>query len=212
LGLDSGGGGGNRFAVIAIFQSEARLEWGGLDLPLVGIPRDWHGALVEPVPGYALACDPDSLWFVAHHRQHASMHPRSRPGMFCPELWKHDVAELFLADPRSGRYIELNLASNAAWWSCEFIAPRERSEAIDVAVPGVQTWSDLAPDGAWVAAMSIPLDILRARISFGVESRANVCMILGSPDQRFLTAAPLGAGEPDFHRPGAFQSLRFLPL
>jgi hypothetical protein len=46
------------------------------------------------------------------------------PGNFLAELWRHDVAELFIADPASGRYFEFNLAPNGAWWSCEFTAPR----------------------------------------------------------------------------------------
>jgi len=212
LDLDTGAGAGKRSVVMMIFECAERLEWGALDLPLVGIPRDWHGAAVEPVPGYALACDPDHLWFVAHHRAPASCHPQSRPGLFCADLWKHDVAELFLADPVSGRYLEFNLAPNSAWWSCEFAAPRQRAEAADVAVPGVRTWADLAPDGAWMAAMSIPLDVLRAKIAFSNGSRGNICMILGSPDQRFLTAASLGRGGPDFHRPESFPELAFQPL
>lgn len=197
---------------MTIFESEVPLEWGALDLPLIGIARDWRGMSMEPAPGYALACDPTHLWFVAHHRLPARSHPKSRPGLFCAELWMHDVAELFLLDPESGRYLELNLAPNAAWWSCEFTAARRRAEEVDIAVPDVQTWSDLAPDGAWVAAMAVPLDVLRARMGFGAKTRANVCMILGSPKQRFFSAAPLGDGEPDFHRPERFAETRFQPL
>ncbi len=212
LGLDSGVVSGERFGVITIFESDTPLAWGELDLPLVGMARDWHGEAVQPMPGYSLACDPEHLWFLAHHRAPAFLHPKSRPGVFCADLWKHDVAELFLADPASGRYVELNLAPNAAWWSCEFTAPRQRADQVDVAVPDVATWSDLAPDGAWVAAMAIPLDVLRARIGFGPATRANVCMIIGSPDQRFLSATPLGENEPDFHQPERFAKVTFQPL
>ncbi len=198
--------------MITIFESTSPLDWGALDLPLLGIPRDWNGAAMDPVPGFSLACDPHSLWFVAHHRAPASWHPQSRPGVFQADLWKYDVAELFIADPDRGRYLEFNLAPNSAWWSCEFTAPRQRAEAADVAFPEVRTWADLSPDGAWVAAMAIPLDLLRARIDFGAKTRANVCMILGSPDRRFLTAAPLGDGEADFHRPASFPPVTFQSL
>ena len=194
------------------FESETPLEWGALDVPLLAIPHDWYGNPLDPAPGYAVACDPLHLWFVAHHRAPASAHPASRPGGFHAELWKHDVAELFLADPASGRYLELNLAPNAAWWSCEFTAPRQRAEELDIAMPDVHTWSDLAADGSWVAAMAVPLDILQARIDFGANTHVNVCMVLASPAQRFLTAAPLGDGGPDFHRPGHFVKPRIVPL
>jgi len=198
--------------VITIFESDAPLAWGALDLPLLGIARDWFDKPVDPPPGYALACDPEHLWFVAHHRTPARAHPKSRPGLFCADLWKHDVAELFLADPKGGRYLELNLAPNAAWWSCEFTAARRRADLEDIAVPDVKTWSDLAPDGAWVAAMAVPLDVLRARVGFGAGTRANVCMILGSPEQRFFSATSMGDGEPDFHRPDRFDGVDFKPL
>jgi len=152
------------------------------------------------------------LWFVAHHRKAADLHPQARPGLFLAGLWRHDVAELFLADPASGRYFEFNLAANSAWWCCEFTAPRVRAEEIDIVMPEVFTFADMAPDGAWVAAMSIPLDLLRARLDFGPQTRANVTFVLDSPDQKFVSAVDLGTGEPDFHQPEKFQQVVFTPL
>jgi hypothetical protein len=187
------------------------LEWGGLDLPLFGISKDLAGAAVDPPAGFSLAADPQRLWFVASHRRPAEIHPQARPGGFLAELWKHDVAELFLADPASGRYFEFNLAPNGAWWSCEFTAPRVRADEADIAMPDVATFAELASDGSWVAAMAIPLDLLRARLNFGDATRANVTMILETPAQRFLSAADLGPGGPDFHRPARFQALARTP-
>ena len=48
-----------------------------------------------------------------------------------------------------------------------------------------------------------------ARLDFGPQSRANVTFVLNSPEQRFLTAADSGGGEPDFHRPERFPQLVF---
>jgi hypothetical protein len=197
---------------MTIFTGRRPLRWGELDVPMLGLARDWSGHPENPPAGFCLAEDGGHLWFVAHHRRPASLHPQARPGAFQAELWKHDVAELFLADPASGRYFEFNLAPNGAWWSCEFTAPRVREEETDIAMPGVAAFADLAPDGSWVAAMALPLDMLRARLDFGTTTRANVTMILGSPDQRFLTAADLGGGAPDFHRPGSFPQVVFTPL
>jgi hypothetical protein len=87
-----------------------------------------------------------------------------------------------------------------------------RAEEIDIAMPEVATFAELAPDGSWVAAMAIPLDLLRARLDFGPESRLNVTMILGTPAQRFISAADLGPGEPDFHQPARFPKVTFAPL
>jgi len=197
---------------MTIFTRAHPLQWGQLDLPLLGLDTDWRGAPVQPAAAFALAMDDERLWFVAHHRAPAQLHPQSRPGIFQAQLWRYDVAEWFIADPVSGRYFEFNLAPNGAWWSCEFSAPRVRAEEIDIAMPEVATFSDLAEDGAWVAAMAIPLDLLRARLDFGARSRVNVAMILGSPAQRFVSATALGGGDPDFHQPQRFAEVVFTPL
>jgi hypothetical protein len=195
---------------MTIFTSPTAMAWGALDVPLFGLAKDWHGAAVNPPAAFALVRDPARLWFVAHHRRPANIHPLARPGAFQAELWRHDVAELFIADPASGRYFEFNLAPNGAWWSCEYLAPRVRAETEDIAMPDVATFADIAPDGAWLAAMAIPLDLLRARLNFGPQSRANVTFILGTPAATaYLSAADLGGGSPDFHRPAAYSPLEF---
>lgn len=195
-----------------IFESPLQLVWGELDIPLLGLAKDLVGAPVEPPAAFCLATDPQHLWFIANHRRPAQIHPQARPGAFQAELWKYDVAELFVADPVSGRYFEFNLAPNGAWWTCEFTAPRSRADEAEIAMPDVATFSEMAPDGSWLAAMAIPLDLLRARINFGTGSRLNVTMILNSPEQRFLSATDLGPGEPDFHQPLRFAEVEFVPF
>jgi hypothetical protein len=197
---------------MTIFESERALEWGDLDVPLFGLATDWYGARVEPAAGFAVVTDAQRLWFVANHRRPAQVHPQARPGRFQPELWRYDVAELFIADPASGRYFEFNLAPNGAWWTCEFTAARVRAEAVEIAMPEVATYSELAADGSWVAALAVPLDLLRARLDFGPETRVNVAFILETPRQRFLSAADLGSGEPDFHRPERFPKIALVPV
>ncbi len=195
-----------------IFTSSRPLSWGALDVPLLGLEKDLDGSAVDPAAAFSLVMDPSHLWFVATHRKPAQLHPDARPGGFLAELWRFDVAELFLADPESGRYLELNLSPNGAWWSCEFTAPRVRADEVDIAMPEVATFSELAADGTWVAAMALPLDLLRARINFGEKTRANVTMILETPAQRFISAVDMGPGEPDFHQPGRFTELSLTPL
>lgn len=209
--LDTGSG-AQSFSAMTIFTSPRPLVWGELDVPILGVSQDWQGAPLDPPAGFALAMDASRLWFIAHHRRAAEIHPQARPGRFQAELWKYDVAELFIVDPASDRYLEFNLAPNGAWWSCEFTAPRVRAEEVEIEMPDVATFSDMSPDGSWVAAMAIPLDLLRARLDFGVGIRANVTFILESPRQRFVTAANLGGGEPDFHLPALFPEISFAPL
>jgi hypothetical protein len=197
---------------MTIFTSAAPLIWGELDVPLFGLGKDWDGTVFQPVAGFSLVLDPRRLWFIANHRKPAELHPKSRPGAFQAELWHHDVAELFIADPASGRYFEFNLAPNSAWWTCEFIAPRVRAEEVEIAMPEIATFAELAPDGSWLAAMAIPRDLLEARLNFGVETRLNVAMILDSPTQKFLSATDLGGGDPDFHRSHGFSKVAFTPI
>ena len=187
-----------------------RLVWGELDLPLFGVSRDWGGKSASNPPSWSLAQDPDRLWFVAAHGQPARLHPQARPGRFQAGLWEYDVAELFLAHPPSGRYFEFNLAPNGAWWNAEFRGPRQRAEAGEVPMPEVATFAELAPGGGWVAAIAIPLDLLRARLDFGSGTTGNVSFILGQPDPVFFSVTELGPGEPDFHRPAAFAPLQTL--
>lgn len=202
----------HRLVRMTLLTTSRPLAWGELDVPLFGLAKDLHGQTIDPPAAFSVVADPRRLWFVASHRKPARLHPKARPGIFQAELWRHDVAELFLADPRSGRYFEFNLAPNGAWWSCEFTSPRVRADEVEIAMPEVATFSEMAADGSWVAAMAIPLDLLRARLDFGPSTRLNVTMILGSPAQRFLSAADLGNGEPDFHQPEKFTEARFTPI
>ncbi len=197
---------------MTIFTSPRPLVWGELDVPLLGLETDLHGAALQAPVAFSVVVDGRYLWFTVNHRKPARIHPQARPGAFQAELWRYDVAELFLADPASGRYFEFNLAANGAWWSCEFTAPRVRADEAEIAMPEVASFSDLAPDGSWLAAMAIPLDLLRARLDFGPETRMNVTMILESPAQKFVSACDLGTGEPDFHQPERFSPVNFLPL
>lgn len=190
-----------------VFVSSRPLVWGALDLPILGLDRDWHGLPISPPAGYCVACDAERLWFLAGQNRPADVHPKALPGLFRAQLWRHDVAELFLGAPGGGNYLEFNLAPNGAWWSCLFVGPRIRASEKDIPLHGVETWSSLAPDGSWMAAASIPLEVLAAQIGFADGATGNVTFILESPDQRFLSVEDLGGGEPDFHRPDRFPVL-----
>ncbi len=187
------------------------LNWGSLDLGLFGIQQDWENRPLDVPAAFGLGIDHGSFWFVATRLKPATIHPDARPGQFTPELWKYDVAEFFIRHPKSGRYLEFNLAPNGAWWSAEFTAPRERAHAEDLPVPGVKTYSELSPDGTWLAAASIPLEVLQARFDFGPETEMNVTFIVDTPEQRFLTATPPPQGiEPNFHHPELFQKVQII--
>jgi len=189
--------------------ADARLCWGELDVALFGLANDWYGKVIEKPLTFSLAVDHDYLWFTACHQQAASIHPEARPGEFQAELWKYDVAEFFLLNPDTGRYLEFNLAPNGAWWSAFFTAPRVRESEEDVPLQGVATYADLAPDGSWMAAAALPLNMLRKELNFGDSSKMNVTFIIDSPNQKFFSAAKLPGAEPDFHQPDSFKKVTF---
>lgn len=189
--------------------SSTPLSWGALNLSLFGLQRDWYGQPIQPAVAFGFAVDHQHLWFVASHAKPANLHPAARPGEFLAELWRHDVAEFFLVDPVTGHYLEFNLAPNSAWWACEFSAPRQRVHEHDLPLEGVATFADIAPDGSWMAAAALPLSTLRERFHFGDASRLNATFIINSPEQRFLTAAHLSDGEPNFHQPEQFPKVNF---
>jgi hypothetical protein len=195
-----------------ILRAAQPLQWGDLSLPVWGLQRDWFDATLASPMMFSLAEDEQRLWFVAAGKSPAKIHPQARPGAFVAELWRYDCAELFLADPVSGRYFEFNLAANGAWWSAEFLAPRQRAESIDIAFPEVATYAELSPDGGWMSAIAIPVDLLKARLGWSDSSLINVTFIVNSPEQQCLTAARLPGEEPDFHQPAHFSSFRYHPL
>lgn len=66
-------------------------------------------------------------------------------------------------------------------------------------------------DDRWETSWSVPLDVLKKTVvGFGEGWGLNATFIVDFPQQRFLTACPLGSGEPDFHRPEAFLPLHFV--
>jgi hypothetical protein len=196
--------------IMKIIRSQKPLSWGQLDLPLWGLSRDLSGSPLRSPMMFSLAEDEHRLWFLASSNTPATLHPQARPGQWIAELWKYDCAEFFIADPHSGRYLEFNLAANGAWWSAEFVSPRQQATDSDIAFPEVATFAELAPTGGWLSAMAIPLDLLRARIGWSADSRVNVTFITQSPDQKFVSALSLPGTLLDFHQPQHFSQVDWI--
>ena len=163
--------------------------------------RDWYGAAVEPPVSFSFELTGETLIFRASCPAPALINPAARPGAFCPELWKYDTAEFFLASPVTGHYLEFNLCPNGAWWAQAFSAPRV---AADTPAPeGVLTEAAYTPTG-WSTQAAIPLTELGR---LGLDPRhclLAAAAIVHSPDYLFLTTADNQTGEPDFHRPACW--------
>ena len=191
---------------------DKRMKWGALDVNLFGVEKEWGGAKLASPLAFSLAVDKEYLWFIVAHQKAAMIHPQARPGAFLPELWKYDVAEFFLLDTKTDKYLEFNLAPNGAWWSAVFTSPRVRESEEEVQIPDVASYADLSPDGSWLTAAAVPLYYLRDEFGFGEESMMNVSFIINSPEQKFVSAADLGTGEPNFHQPDKFKKVNFFQL
>lgn len=182
--------------------------WPAEAIPLAAIERDWHGAPLVPPARWALALDDERLWLLAVRAAPAAVHPAAVPGAFTSDLWRFDAAELFLGRAGDAAYLELNLAPNGAWWSCEFTAPRVRRRARDVPLPGVRTEAAAPDAGGWRAALGVPLAALGEASGLADGTTANVAFVVAGPTGTFASAAPPPAGPPDFHAPGLRRPVR----
>ncbi|MEY3395854.1 MAG: hypothetical protein RL346_2091 [Verrucomicrobiota bacterium] len=195
-----------------IFKSHDELAWGNLDVPLFAILHDWYRVALDRPGMFSLLEDPNSLWFIGIFNKPAATHPQAEPLTFLPELWKYDVAELFISNPTTGAYLEFNLASHGAWWACAFSSVRcPRSNQPDFE-RHVQPFGDATDPARAIAAMRIPLDFLKFEIDFGSQSGANVTMIRNTPDRQYLSVAELSGSVPDFHQPEQFPPMTYVPI
>jgi hypothetical protein len=209
--LDSGSR-GRQASSMQVFATARPWNPAGAAPPLTVVSHDWHGELLRSAAAFALVVDPACLWFVACFTGEPAVHPDVSAGAFHEGLWHHDVAELFIVGADGDLYLEFNLSPAGAWWACSFDSPRVRSQ--DQAIPRdqIRTYCTAVGHGATHVAMALPLDWLQSRIGALAKSRANVSMILGSPNPQFVTTADLGGGEPDFHRPQRYPRLNISPL
>jgi hypothetical protein len=132
-------------------------------------------------------------------------------GSFVEGLWEGDAAELFLANPKTGWYIEFNLGPRGAWWCCGFDAPRVRCAEGPKPLHETKTWC--APSEAgWDSALAIPINSLPPKLGFSPRTTtANIAFCLGMP-QQYFSLADLGGGQPDFHRPEKWPALESILL
>jgi hypothetical protein len=168
---------------------------------------DWYGAVLSPPLGFTLATDSANFWFIATRQAPATCRPDAQTGSFAEGLWEYDVAELFLANPESGAYLEFNLAPNGAWWAAKFIAPRIHANNQPDFSSITTSYREDGSDGKWRAAICVPVALLEKEIGYGAETTANVTAILNFPLQTFHSACKMPGAVPDFHQPESFGRL-----
>lgn len=161
------------------------------------IDRDWYGQ-VCPAVTFEFVKD-KGLWVFSTEIPVPPQNPLlAEPGQYFEGLWEQDVAEWFIVNPQTGMYVEINLASNGAWWLMPFSGPRQRNESLLPDLGRISTRTHQEQE-AWAAEISIPEYTLRHSLGAG-EWTHNACFILGSEPRQYLSWASLNAEHPDFHR------------
>ncbi len=178
----------------------------------MGITEDWFGTTLEEPCTFSLAKDSEFLWFISIFPHTANIHPSASPGLFTPELWKYDVAELFLANPSTGEYLEFNLTANGAWWASKFSSIRKPTAQQPDFTSHIRSHQDLSDTHHSVVGLQVPLKFLKKEIDFGLATAANITVICDSPSHRYLSASKLPGAQPDFHQPTNFTTASFIPL
>jgi len=193
--------------MLPVFTSKKRLSINQLKKATWShIEIDLSGANSSKGARFIVAVDPESLFFLTSARLPAHCDSSLSAGTFKEELWKLDVAELFIAADKTEGYQEFNLSPTGAWWSMGF--NHYRSEASAFSLPNnivCSTWED---KDRWYSSMVIPRDELWVNLSWSEQSRANVCFILGKSNRSFLSWEKLVSTQPDFHLTEQFEAIR----
>ena len=159
-------------------------------------------------PRFRLDINQDTLKFTA-----GCPSPPSNPialanaMQFTPELWKHDVGELFIKHTTNDAYLEINLSPHGAWWAALFSGYRSALSSVqELGTVHAKVTAD-----SWETTITVPLSFLRETLDFGETSRANICFILGTKTRHHFSWAPLPHDPPDFHQVADFVPLEATP-
>lgn len=131
---------------------------------------------------------------------------------FVEGLWRFDCGELFLLQPTTGKYLEINLAPNGAWWSCVFSGVRVRDG--ETLSPQLEHITADYSENGWRASFDLSWREIERCLGSAENLLGNVTLILGGcpdanpPLENLHSIAKLGAV--DFHRPHEWLALKEL--
>ncbi len=177
-------------------------------LPWTTLERDYFGAPIPNAVHFLLLVDDETLRFAAKQDRSVTTHPDAALGKFQPELWRYDCAELFIVNPETQEYLEINLSANGSWWTCLFKGPRDPIYADNAPLSNITTGAN--DDVAW---FDISLDTLtnEAKIELS-KAQANVSFMCRYPEQQFVTFANLPGEEADYHQPTKWLDIEIASL
>jgi hypothetical protein len=178
-----------------------------LTMPRAAVETDWWGRQLSRPFRYAIGRDPTYLVFVSEVPQAAPQPLGHKHGAYVENLaepeTRTDTAELFIM-LSDGRYFEVHISPEAAWWYMEFSAYRTRDAGYRPS--GVETTVEQCAD-YWIGAVRIPLNQLPISLGSLVGFQATLALCSGSAPI-YVTSAGAPNFEPDFHDKRAFSELR----
>jgi hypothetical protein len=174
---------------------------------------DWFGNFVRG-PSFELSLDEydgePELAFKVDVPKLAVVSPID-DGSYREGLWNYDCAELFLGNPLTGYYVELNISPRGGWWSCSFASTRVPIEEGPIPLPNIRSEGTLSADEfnpAWSASIFIPLSSLPVELDFSpISTVGNITFCLKDAEEKNSTTflslfdLTLEGSNPDFHRP-----------
>ncbi|HLO99733.1 MAG TPA: hypothetical protein VK171_14160 [Fimbriimonas sp.] len=134
-----------------------------------------------------------------------------KPSTFYEGLWRYDCGEVWLYAPSTGRYLEVNIAPNGAWWACVFSGVRVRDTNC---VPPLCEPSSVETDHSWYVNIKLELADIERCLGSLDNLQANVTLVLGgcpdvdAPPENLHTIVPLS--KMDFHQPEQWQPIEIL--
>lgn len=177
-----------------------------LAMPWRSVEVDWWGRKLEKPFRYLLSCDGSTLVFACEVGKPPPVKSRHTCGAFVEDLAEPlsqgDTAELFIMSG-DGRYFELHVSPDGAWWYMEFSGYRTR---IPCEAPlGVDVRTEWRAD-SWVGVLQVPCaELLFPKSSF---ERFQVSFALCSDSEpNYISSSGSHDFEPDFHDRRAFTSL-----
>jgi hypothetical protein len=183
---------------------------------VLGMPRgmihtDWWGRQLERPFRYALGRDGQYLVYVSEVPFRAPVAKGLKHGAFVENLaepeTRGDTAELFVMFS-DGRYFEVHINPEGAWWYMNFSSYRKREPG---RIPArVDVRIERGPN-SWVGAIRLPLSELpELKGSLKFQATAAVC---SGASPVYVTSAGAPGFEPDFHDERCFrQGVAVLPL
>jgi len=164
----------------------------------------WHGTPLHNKMQADVAIHADHLSFSIQFDQATHCHPDSREGFYQQELWKYDVGELFLLNPQTKKYLEINLNVKGAWWVMRFSAIREADDHFDSLQTQIQVEVAVVDSIAKFLIQRTHLEHLLGcpiqEATFNLTSVSNTSEDLGKVEYASLNLPTQEVIEPDFHR------------